>query len=521
MSGALTALGYVDAFTAVALALTTTALGTVLSILREKGMLGGALGRHFLASGAVGELFPIIAIAIFLSVNSRFSALISLAAIALVALLLAASAHLVRGRRLAHIALQGADATSQTTLRLTIVLLLGLLVLAAEFGLDVVMGAFLAGVVLRRWTPGDLHALEAKLDAIGYGFFIPVFFVTAGMGIDLQSIRESPARLVVFLFLLLAVRGLPILVVYRKALPSRERVRLMLLSATTLPLLVALTQIGVSSGTMRTDNAAALVGAGVLSVLFFPLLAIGLHRPTAEPEDSSTPASPRVRLATTRWRQPCRWRTIGSMPSSNQWIAFLVASFLFIQIPGPSVLFMLGRALTVGRRDALVSVAGNGLGLMVQATLVAIGLGAVVAASATAYSVLKIVGAAYVVWLGIQAIRHRGDARRAMLEGRGAPSEGRRALLTGLVVGLTNPKTIVFFVAFLPQFTDETAAAGPQIALLGLVFAVMAITSDSIWAILAGKARDWFAREPRRLDRLGVAGGVMMIGLGGTMAATE
>lgn len=292
VSGALTALDYVDAFTAVALALTTTALGTVLPILREKGMLGGALGRHFLASGAVGELFPIIAIAIFLSVNSRFSALISLAAIALVALLLAASAHLVRGRRLAHIALQGADATSQTTLRLTIVLLLGLLVLAAEFGLDVVMGAFLAGVVLRRWTPGDLHALEAKLDAIGYGFFIPVFFVTAGMGIDLQSIRESPDRLVVFLFLLLAVRGLPILVVYRKALPSRERVRLMLLSATTLPLLVALTQIGVSSGTMRTDNAAALVGAGVLSVLIFPLLAIWLHRPTAEPEDSSTPASP-------------------------------------------------------------------------------------------------------------------------------------------------------------------------------------------------------------------------------------
>ena len=155
VSGALTALGYVDAFTAVALALTTTALGTVLPILREKGMLGGALARYFLATGAVGELFPIIAIAIFLSVNSRFSALVSLAAIALVALVLAASAHLVRGRRLAHIALQGADATSQTTLRLTIVLLLGLLVLAAEFGLDVVMGAFLAGMVLRRWAPGD------------------------------------------------------------------------------------------------------------------------------------------------------------------------------------------------------------------------------------------------------------------------------------------------------------------------------------------------------------------------------
>jgi threonine/homoserine/homoserine lactone efflux protein len=210
------------------------------------------------------------------------------------------------------------------------------------------------------------------------------------------------------------------------------------------------------------------------------------------------------------------------MPSSSQWVAFLVASILFIQVPGPSVLFMLGRALTVGRRDALISVAGNGLGLVVQAMLVAVGLGAVVAASATAYSVLKLAGAAYVVWLGVQAIRHRGDARKALLEGADAPREGgRRALLTGLVVGVTNPKTIVFFVAFLPQFTDESAATGPQIALLGLVFAAMAIVSDGTWAVLAGKARDWFAREPRRLDRLGVAGGLMMIGLGGAMAATE
>jgi threonine/homoserine/homoserine lactone efflux protein len=110
------------------------------------------------------------------------------------------------------------------------------------------------------------------------------------------------------------------------------------------------------------------------------------------------------------------------------------------------------------------------------------------------------------VWLGIQAIRHRGEARLALDAATATPARRGRSLWTGFVVGVTNPKTIVFFVAFLPQFTDETAAAGPQIALLGLVFAVMAITSDSIWAILAGKARDWFAREPRRLDRLGVAG---------------
>lgn len=209
------------------------------------------------------------------------------------------------------------------------------------------------------------------------------------------------------------------------------------------------------------------------------------------------------------------------MPTSSQWIAFLVASILFIQVPGPSLLFMLGRALTVSRREALISVLGNALGLMVQVVLVAVGLGAVVAASATAYTVLKVVGAAYIVWLGVKAIRHRGDARRALLEGARVPTRRGQALTTGLVVGLTNPKTIVFFVAFLPQFTSDAGPAGAQIALLGLVFAVLAVLSDSTWAVLAGAAKQWFARKPARLDALGAAGGTMMIGLGVTLVATE
>ncbi len=209
------------------------------------------------------------------------------------------------------------------------------------------------------------------------------------------------------------------------------------------------------------------------------------------------------------------------MPSSSQWLAFVVASLLFIQVPGPSLLFMLGRALTVSLRDALVSVAGNALGLVAQVMLVAVGLGAVVAASATAYTALKVVGAAYVVWLGVQAIRHRGDARLALLSGRRPPERAAAALRTGFVVGVTNPKTIVFFVAFLPQFTSPDAPAGPQLALLGLVFGVMAVASDSTWAVLAGRARLWFARQPRRLDTMSTAGGVMMIGLGATMAATD
>jgi threonine/homoserine/homoserine lactone efflux protein len=185
------------------------------------------------------------------------------------------------------------------------------------------------------------------------------------------------------------------------------------------------------------------------------------------------------------------------MPSSSQWVTFLVASILFIQVPGPSLLFTIGRALTVGRREALLSVVGNGLGLLVQAALVAVGLGAVVAASATAYTAVKVVGAAYVIWLGVQAIR------------------------IGFTVGATNPKTIVFFVAFLPQFTDPGGPVALQTMLLGLVFGAMAVASDTVWALAAGTARQWFARRPERLDTLSASGGTMMIGLGATMLTVD
>jgi threonine/homoserine/homoserine lactone efflux protein len=209
-------------------------------------------------------------------------------------------------------------------------------------------------------------------------------------------------------------------------------------------------------------------------------------------------------------------------PTSSQWLAFLIASILFIQVPGPSLLFTIGRALTVGRRAALLSVLGNGLGVTAQVLAVAVGLGAVVATSATAYTVLKVCGAGYVVWLGISAIRHRSDARVALETAQRLPEGRGRALRTGMIVGLTNPKTIVFFVAFLPQFTHEGAGRGGlQIAVLGLVFGVLAIASDSCWALAASRARDWFARKPGRLDRLGVAAGVMMIGLGAALVAGE
>lgn len=204
------------------------------------------------------------------------------------------------------------------------------------------------------------------------------------------------------------------------------------------------------------------------------------------------------------------------MPTSSQWIAFLIASILFIQVPGPSLLFTIGRALTVGRGEALLSVVGNGLGLVVQALAVALGLGAIIAASATAFTVVKIIGGVYVIWLGIQAIRHRADARAALVS-QVAAQRGH-ALRIGVVVGLTNPKTVLFFIAFLPQFTN--AAAGHialQTSLLGLAFGTLAICSDSIWALVAGRARDWLARKPQRLDHLGAAGGTMMVGLGASI----
>jgi threonine/homoserine/homoserine lactone efflux protein len=210
------------------------------------------------------------------------------------------------------------------------------------------------------------------------------------------------------------------------------------------------------------------------------------------------------------------------MPTSSRWLAFLIASILFIQVPGPSLLFTIGRALTVGRRDALLSVVGNGLGVTFQVLCVAVGMGAVVAASATAYTVLKICGAAYVVYLGVQAIRHRADARAALDTATRTPATRGRSLRTGFVVGSTNPKTIVFFLAFLPQFINTDAGhPGVQLGLLGLVFGIMAIASDSCWALAASRARDWFARRPKRLDTLGATGGVMMIALGATMAASE
>jgi Kef-type K+ transport system membrane component KefB len=276
--GVLAAAGLVRAFVVVALGLTTTAFGTLLPILHDNDMLGGRFGRYLMAAGAVGELFPIFAIALFLGASNKFVALGSLAAVGVLAVVLSFAPRLVRGNRLERILREGEGSTAQTYVRWTVVLLLALLVVAEDFGLDVVLGAFLAGMVLRRWAPGDVHALEGKLDAIGYGFFIPLFFVASGMTLDVRSIAEAPLRLLIFFVLLLAARGVPSLFLYRRDLPAAQRVETMFLTATALPLLVALAEIGLRNGTMLRENAAALVGAGVLSVLVFPMAAVAIER---------------------------------------------------------------------------------------------------------------------------------------------------------------------------------------------------------------------------------------------------
>jgi Kef-type K+ transport system membrane component KefB len=221
---------------------------------------------------------------VFLGSQGRFTALASLLGVAVLAVALGLLRHGVReGSRLADVVLAGQNETAQITLRGTILLLLTLVAVTDRFDLDAVLGAFLAGLVLRRWVGTAAPLLESKLDAVGYGFFVPLFFVHSGMGLDLHAIAEAPLQLLLFLVLMLAVRGGPVLLVYRGVLAWRERCQTALVSATALPVLVALTEIAVRSGTMTTENAAALVGAGVMTVLVLPALVVALDRRPAEP----------------------------------------------------------------------------------------------------------------------------------------------------------------------------------------------------------------------------------------------
>ena len=201
------------------------------------------------------------------------------------------------------------------------------------------------------------------------------------------------------------------------------------------------------------------------------------------------------------------------MPPPDSLLAFTVVAMVLILVPGPSVLFVISRALAYGRRVVLATVAGGAVGGFTLAVAVAIGLGALIQASAIAYTAVKLAGAAYLVYLGVQAFRHRKALAAVFDAGPGRVV--RRPWLQGFVVGVTNPKTAVFFAAVLPQFVSPEA--GPtvlQMAVFGLIFAVLALVCDAVWGAVAGTARSWFVRSPRRTELIGGAAGVTMVGLG-------
>lgn len=272
--------GFISDLAGVAIALTSTALGTLLPVVRDRGLLHTPFGTYFQGAGGLGEFGPILAIALLLGSHSLIVTLITIALFGSVAALIYRSPGRIMTQRIREIVDRGHYTSSQTAVRWTVVLMLFLLGLAAIFDLDAVLGAFVAGVLLRRYAPpGPDNRLAPKIEALGFGFFIPLFFVMSGAKLDIDSISETPGRLLVFFLLLLVIRGLPQFVLYRYALPdTRERWQFTLYVATALPILVAITGLEVSNGVMQPENAAALVGAGALSVLVFPLLGDRLNR---------------------------------------------------------------------------------------------------------------------------------------------------------------------------------------------------------------------------------------------------
>ena len=207
------------------------------------------------------------------------------------------------------------------------------------------------------------------------------------------------------------------------------------------------------------------------------------------------------------------------IPASNL-AAFALAALVLIAVPGPSVLFVISRGVVLGRRAALATVLGNCAGVYVQVAAVALGIGVLVERSAAVYTTVELLGAGYLVWLGIRTFRRRRSLAAAL--GRPvAAKSGRRILREGFVVGVTNPKAAVFFAAILPQFTDPAAGHVPlQMLALGLVFVAIAIVCDGMWALVAGSAGRRLASSPRRLEAIGGAGGVVLVGLGVGLAVT-
>jgi Kef-type K+ transport system membrane component KefB len=280
IGGVLAAAGVVLSYLYVGSAMATTAIGTLIPILRDSGELKTRFGTYLLAAGGAGEFGPILLVTLVLSTaNPLHEAVILLA---FVALALALALISVRFGWRGWPALERTfESSSQLAVRITVVLVFGLVLLAGSLGLDILLGGFVAGMITRLALKGqELQVFESKLTAVGFGFFVPFFFVASGIEFDLAALGSlgAIAKLALFFALFLVVRGAPALLLYRRVLDTRDRVALAFYSATELPLVVAITTIATESGHMRTSTAAGLVGAAMLSTLVFPFVALALRK---------------------------------------------------------------------------------------------------------------------------------------------------------------------------------------------------------------------------------------------------
>jgi Kef-type K+ transport system membrane component KefB len=310
IASALTVIGTVLDAMVIGLALTTTALGMLLPILRDAGLFDGRFGARAMAVGSVGEFAPILAVAVLLDHRNPETTsvlLVLFTVVATAAALVAGRPHPPRVIRLLH---RHVQSSAQLPVRISMFLIISLVFLAFRLGLDVLLGAFAAGIVVRLFIQGeDRPIVRGKLEAIGFGFLVPIFFIVSGMQFDVRALFATPAgllRVPLFLLLLLVVRGLPALMLYRRDLPRYQLLPLALFSATGLPLIVVITTIGVQEGRMRPVNAAALVAAGMLSVLLFPMFARMRLRQESRARARPRPGRPRARRCPTKTGRPAR-----------------------------------------------------------------------------------------------------------------------------------------------------------------------------------------------------------------------
>jgi Kef-type K+ transport system membrane component KefB len=288
LGGILAAAGLVLSFVYTGSAMATTAIGTLIPILKDAGEMKTRFGTFLLAAGAMGEFGPILLITLILSTtNPVHEALVLIAFIvlAVVAGLLAVRTSW-RGWPLLE---RTIETSGQVAVRLAVVLVFGLVALATQLGLDLLLGGFVAGIIVRATLHGrEISIFDSKVTAVGYGLLIPFFFVTSGMEFDIDSLfasTEAMLKLPMFAALFLIVRGAPALLLYRRQLDTRDRVSLAVFSATQLPLVVAITTLAVDGGHMRSSTAAALVGAAIISALVYPMIGLRLRRDVdREPE---------------------------------------------------------------------------------------------------------------------------------------------------------------------------------------------------------------------------------------------